>query len=125
MAHTPITVDDFLDRFPGRFDDVDDAILDALLAETLSRVDDSWLEQDYRSAQFYYMAHLVTVEGLGTANVSVDGGVIASESFGPMSRSYVQGQASGSASEAGLAATEWGRRYQELRSRNFPGVAVA
>lgn len=116
MAYTVPTADDFRTRFP-RFAAVADAPIDALIAEASAHVDDSWLEQDYATAILYLVAHLYQQE----QGVAASRGTIVSESFGPMSTSYAPTIPTGGLN---FGATEYGRRFQELQSRNFPAVLV-
>jgi hypothetical protein len=118
MSYTAPTVGDFTTRFP-RFVDVNADLLAALLAEALTQVDDSWLEQDYANGVLYLMAHMLVQETGGGADRP---GTITSESLGPISISYGTG---GVASMSDFGATEYGRRYRSLRNKNFPGVAIA
>lgn len=119
MPYTEPTVASFVARFP-RFESADEDLIASLLAEAISLVDDSWLERDRATAQLYLTAHWLVRE---TNNSTATGpGIIQSESFGPMSRSYaIDKSASGNAD---LGQTEFGRRYLELRSANFPGILV-
>lgn len=122
MAYEPVTVNDFTTRFP-QYASEDPDLLAALLLEAQAQVDNTWTEADFKPATLYYMAHLLALEKVAGANVGASSGVIVSESFGPMSRTYAQVQ--GTDTSAWLKSTEYGRRYHELRERNFPGVAVA
>lgn len=116
MAHTAPTVDDFKTRFP-KFESADDDVLAAILAEVLTQVDDSWLEQDYAPAIMYLMAHLYVQETTGSTDRP---GVITSESLGSLSVSYGVG-----ASNTDWDTTEYGRRFRKLQKKNFPAVAIA
>jgi hypothetical protein len=123
MAHTPPTLNEFKTRFP-QFADVSDPLLQMVLDEAMTQVDDSWLDQDYKNAIMYLMAHLLTTEGvLDGGETGTNPGPIASESFGPISRSYA---IKGSTSQEGydFQSTEFGRRFYYLMRRNFPAIVV-
>jgi Protein of unknown function (DUF4054) len=114
MAYDVPTTDDFMIRFP-ELGDADYAQLSLLIAEAARYVDDSWLETDYQTAILYLAAHLLL------SGMSPDqSGTIQSEAFGPISVSYAQH----ANDDAGLMATEYGRRFVELRRNNFPRVMV-
>lgn len=117
MAYTPPTVDQFQERFP-KFAAADTDLLELLLAEAMTQVDDSWLEQDYATAIMYLMAHLYTME---SGSQSDRPGSIVSESFGPLSTSY---GSNGKPSSSDYDATEYGRRFKGLRDKNFGGPSV-
>lgn len=117
---TAPTYADFIARFPKYAAPSLQAQIEALLAEALVQVDDSWLEDDRTPAILYLTAHLVSME----TGQSVDrSGSIVSESFGPMSISYGSSVVAGDQSTFGQ--TEYGRRYAEYRDKNFPGIAIA
>lgn len=116
-AFTPPSVNDFFKRFPA-FAGTDAHVVEALLAEC--PVDDSWLAKDFTPATLYWVAHMMTAE---SGDLVDRAGAIVSESFGPMSRQYAQTQGV-IASIAQLGSTEYGRRFLELRNRNFPGPLV-
>lgn len=117
MAYEPVTVDDVLARFP-KFEDEDETVIEAILAEAAAVVDDSWLEQDFKAATLYLVAHLLTQE---TGQQVDRPGTIVAESFGPMSVSYGTG---GVAANSNYGSTEYGRRFAELQKRNFGGPVV-
>lgn len=115
MAYELPTYTDFKTRFPV-FVSEDNDYITALIAEAAEVVDDSWDAQDYPRAILYLVAHWVKMEKLSNAGE----GVIASESFGPMSRTYVRKT---DGSDYNL--TPYGERYLTLRSSNFPAVFIA
>ena len=108
----------------SQFADADEYLIALLLAEAMTQVDDSWLEQDYQNAVMYLTAHLLVTEtAAGSGTGGGTSGIIASESFGPLSRSYHIDTTA--ITDEGLEGTLYGRRYRELRRKNFPGVVVA
>lgn len=118
MPYVEPTVEDFLARFPGKFDSADEYLISFLLDEAISQVGDTWLDRDRQPAQLYLTAHLLLGETSATATAP---GAIISESFGPMSRTYAN-----KGVEAGnFDGTEYGRRFKALQRKNFPGVAIA
>lgn len=127
MAYTPPTRADFRARFPI-FNDVEDAIVDACLAEATATVDESWREADYAPAILYLTAHLVATDNSGeeeAVEIGSGGGAIASESFGGMSISYDSGStANDAASKSQWGSTEYGRRFYNMLKRNKPPVVV-
>ena len=117
MPYTLPTVDDLQARFPV-FATADEYVLSFLIDEAAGQIDDSWLEKDYARAIMYLAAHLyVTEQGAAATRP----GTIQSESFGPISRTFA---VDSSRSDESLRKTEYGRRYADLRKKNFPGVVV-
>lgn len=114
MAYEPVTIDDFFARFP-KYATEDEYYITTLLEEAATKVDDSWIETDFKSATLYYVAHLLESEKGDKAG----SGEIVSESFGPMSRTFARNQ-----STTSLSSTEWGRRFEALRKQSFPGIAT-
>lgn len=118
MAYSEPTVEDFLARFPGKFDTYDQYLISFLIDEAILRIGSTWLERDRQPAQLYWVAHMLVTE----TNSGASGpGAIVSESFGPISRSYAnKGKDMGT-----YDGTEYGRRYRDLLKKNFPGVKIA
>lgn len=100
---------------------VADATVDAFLAEALNSVSAYWSEADYKPAVMYLAAHLMTEEGAAGGQSSV-------AAAGPIKRvkaDTVEIEYAGLYGlDATLGTTVYGRRFQELRKRNSPGVAV-
>lgn len=116
-GYDPVTVDDFYERFPAaqypQFTGADD-LIEVLLAEASLEVDDSWVETDYKPAILYLTAHKFLMQ----TGDSADRGVITSEKFGPFSFTYGGiSKATGEHYE-----TAFGREFDKMMSRNFPGV---
>lgn len=110
-------------RFPAMAN-ADDGLLDLMIAEaTPGYVDESWEEADFPIAIQYLVAHWWTTNG-GNSGGGAAQGVIASESFGGMSRSFFQHGGTLSIAEADLASTSYGRQYLLIRKRNFTGPVV-
>lgn len=108
MAVTPITFDQFQERFPKFANQ--EWLFDLLIEEVTSQITDAWDEDDQDIAQLYLMAHLMATEDSEQQ--------ISSESFGPISVSYVASKLDG------LDSTEYGRRYLRLRLRNVGGAGI-
>jgi hypothetical protein len=104
-------------RFPELEAGTDTDVLDLIIAEAARTVDETWLEQDYQDAIMYLAAHWLRSGG---ASATQSGGAIKSETFGPISRTYESLATSTSA----LGATQYGRRFMELRRSNFPAIVV-
>jgi non-homologous end joining protein Ku len=125
VAYVAPTSDEFFDRFPKLVDASDanqEDIVNALIVDAQRQVDDSWLEDDYKTAILYLVAHWIASEASSAVNKA---GAIVSESFGPMSRSYSTSATSAmSKSTSDLNGTEYGRRFVTLRKQNHPGIRV-
>lgn len=118
MAYVLPDPADIRERFPAiTVAKATDAVLEALILEAQSYVDESWFERDYQPAIMYLVAHWATTGGAASAGM----GVIQSESFGPMSRTFAQG-AGGVVSE--YSSTDYGRHYESLLRRNRGGPLV-
>lgn len=118
MSYTEPDSTAFLARFP-RFSNLGApalTVLDAVLAEAIKLVDDSWVEEDRAEAQLYLAAHLLVQETTGSTDRPA---IITAESLGPMSVSYGVG-----GGMTDFSTTEYGRRYARMRNANFPGVLV-
>lgn len=113
MALDVPTLEQFLERFP-EFEGQDEKIT-ALIAEAQNSVDERWRTQDQRTAIQYLVAHMLQVE-----NEQIEGGAIASESFGgAISVSYAR-----NTSVTVLGTTVYGQRYLALARANVGGPRV-
>ena len=126
MAYTPVTAAAFKTRFPI-FATSSDTLIEALLAEAMLMVDDSWLSQaDYTAGVMYLTAHLLATDNSAAGSSVVIGagaGGVASESFGGMSISYDKGaSANDAASKSQWGSTEYGRRFFRLLKLNKPAI---
>jgi hypothetical protein len=126
MPYTIPTADDFFTRFPI-FEDKDEDMVTAILAEAASAIDESWRETDYQPAILYLAAHLIATDNTDAATDVEFGppGVVSSESFAGMSVGYGKVPAASAANASVYGATEYGRRYYSLLVKNKPGVTVA
>jgi hypothetical protein len=117
------TLDEFRIRFP-EFVDQSDELIEALIVEAQLTVDiNTWYEPDYKPAVMYLTAHLLSmsIDQMGAGGGSV--GDIASESFGPISISYVQRQ-SADGSFSVYSKTGYGQQFETIRRRNIGGPLV-
>ena len=110
MAYTAPTAADLKARFPA-FAAVDDAVVDAALAEAGQRVDEGWLEADFATARLLYAAHVLTMDGQGASTETGMAGVKRIK-VGPLELERDPG---------GLTATSYGARFAELERLNFAG----
>lgn len=120
MAVIVPTIDEVLARFPDL--EGNDELVEACLEEAQESVDDRWREADTKRAIMYLTAHLVQTE-LDRGAGSGSAGNIASESMGPMSVSYRDGN--GSKDGTDYNTTIYGQRFYELLRANFGGVMIA
>jgi hypothetical protein len=127
MPYELPTVEQFTDRF-RQFRNTDEYFIAMMIGEASTYVDDSWNENDYQPAIMYLVAHWMTIEAGGATGAQSGGmvaGPIVSESFGPISRSYANIQQSGaSSSDPFWTLSMYGRRFVQLRDRNFLGPMV-
>jgi hypothetical protein len=118
MALDVPTADEFIERFPT-FDGRDD-LIEAMIAEcVLGEVNENWLTKDQKRAIMYWVAHSITMED----NASDNSGQVRMEKTGDIMIQYDTGVQSGM-TPSNYNQTEYGRRFIELRKRNFPSVVV-
>lgn len=130
MPYIVPDVNRFITKFP-EFEDYDGQRIQDAIDEAAGRIDRRWIESDYQPAILYLAAHLLATSGSGEAGDiqtgDSGGGVVTSESFGPISISYgSKGGGSGSTTryEQDYAATEYGRRFMALLRVNFPPIVA-
>jgi hypothetical protein len=111
---TTVTIKDFMARFPQFDDGTQDDAVKQLLVEATQVVDDTWEDADIKPAILYLVAHQLTSEG------QADSPAVTGERLGPISMTYAAPQNG----EDPLARTEFGRRFLEIRKRNFTGPVV-
>lgn len=133
MAYAIPTLDEFFARFPV-FEEATPEQVQALINEAAGKVDETWLEKDYKPAILYLTAHLLVLDASQEGDTpaigpSGAGQVIASESISGMSVSYFNNQSGSSrfgqtskASEYEM--TEYGRRFLSLLRLNRGGPLV-
>lgn len=112
-------------RFPA-FASVDDDVVTQALAEAKGGVAQGWNSQtDYSLGAMLLAAHTMTLDGLGTspeATFAANGTLgFQSVSDGGMSVSRSAGSTD---VNNNLAATDFGRRYIQVRRRNVTGITV-
>lgn len=104
-----------------------DVTIDAVIAEAGSAVSESWIENDYKPAAQYWVAHTLTMQGLGTSTAAqlAGAGDFSHIKSGDLELRRGSGSGSGSASEISpYASTQYGKTYLDLRRRSFPAVYV-
>lgn len=118
MALDVPTVDEFIERFP-QFDGRDD-LIEVMIAEAaVGEVNETWLAKDQKRAIMYWVAHSITMED----NSADNSGQVQQETLGPISITYATPVQSGKTADK-YNQTEYGRRFIEIRVRNFPGIVV-
>jgi hypothetical protein len=118
MAFTDPTAATLKEDFP-EFTSYDDPTIERAISVAKRMVDQSWTEGDYTRAIELYACHLLTNGDLAVAT-SGTGGVIASESLGPVSVSYQS--SSQQADASGLSATVYGKEFALLLRLNRGGA---
>lgn len=127
MAYTSPTYASFIVLYP-RFAAVPEATFDAYLAKAVLKVGETWLEKDYTTAQELYIAHLMTLEGLGTGTEAelAGQGLTGARSLSSGALSVTFGTGAGDAYKGygDLASTSYGRRFADLMALNFPSITA-
>lgn len=124
MAVDAPTVDEVLARFPALEDE--EELVTALLPEAIRQVNERWSQDDQKPAILYLVAHMVVTErdaGGGVDGGGVAAGDIASESLGPLSVSY-RDTTSGANKYGEYGSTIYGKRFLDIKRRNFGGPIV-
>jgi hypothetical protein len=107
----------------SEFNDVEDNVIEFAIEEARLEVGTNWTS-GYDLAIVYLTAHYVACSiAASSSGGSGDGGDIASESIGRFSISYAK-SAFDDAVHSDKSSTSYGRRYVELRERNFGGPVV-
>lgn len=120
MPYVLPTADDLQARFPA-FAAVADAAVTQAIAEAGRSVDNSWIEADYQLAVMLLAAHYMVTDGLGSSTEASLAG-FRSLRVGPLE---IQTTDAGSARLPGsLASTSYGRRFIQIRNRNFQGIVA-
>lgn len=113
---TPTT---FKARFPA-FSALSDDLINSALAEADRKVDQSWPAGDYTLGKMLYMAHTLTLDGLGTSNEAQLAGFRRLK-VGPLE---IEREPASGKSTSTLMATSYGRRYFDLLRSFRPAVMV-
>lgn len=122
MAYELPTPEEFKTRYPS-FSGVADETIEAAIDEATRFVDETWIEGDYKTAIMLYVAHVLSLEGLGGS-----GGISASTAVRRLKSGTWEmerfGSNTSSGSTSSFASTTYGQRFMELRAKNHPAVAV-
>ena len=126
MPYTVPAASDLVARFPA-FAGVQNAAVTNAIAEAQTRVDETWLPDDFSIAIMLLAAHTMTLDGLGTgaeAAAAAAGALgFASMRSGSLSLDRRQGTG-GAGLPSMLAETSYGRRFLALLKLNQPAVAA-
>lgn len=143
MAYEAPTAAEFKARFP-EFSVVTDALVNAAIAEAGEAVGDRWPDAGRLIGHRLYAAHILAVEGEPERSATIAAAAAAGETASHSTRDVssvrigdtawtygnanasggASGSGSGSASVENLAATRYGRQFQEVRARYFVGVTT-
>jgi hypothetical protein len=126
MAYVDPTAAEIKTRFP-EFAAVADATIDAVIAESAGSVSERWIENDFKTAKMYYVAHELRMAGQGSsaaAKLSAVGDFSRIKSGDlEVSRSGAgSSSSSGDSSDGTFKQTTYGQKFLELRSRSFPSI---
>ncbi len=105
----------------SEFADVVDPLIEFAIEEARMEVGGNW-KRGYNLAIVYLTAHYIA-SAIAAAASGGGGGDVASESIGRFSISYAQ-TANANAVHDDLESTSYGRRFEELRDRNFGGPVI-
>lgn len=126
MPYIVPTAADLVARFPG-FAAVPAPTIAGAIAEAQSRVDQTWLPNDFGIALMLLAAHTMTLDGLGTGAeaAAAAAGALGFQSMRSGSLSLDRGQGSGASQDSSmLQQTTYGRRFLALLKVNQPPVAA-
>lgn len=123
MAYTAPTAAEVKARFP-EFAAVDDSVINAVIAEAGSFVDDSWIEADATTAAMFYVAHELVMAGQGTSAAAkvAQVGDFSRIKSGDLEVQRNAGSAQVASANGTLGLSRYGLKFLELRGRSFPGI---
>lgn len=129
MPYTTPTYAEFIARFPI-FNNVakwPQPMVELVMAEAVSNIDNSWIEADYKPAIMYQTAHLLSTDNSEAGSDPEVGGAtyLSSESFSGMSMSYSKVTPGALGASEMWGTTVYGRRYLDLLRKNKPAIVVA
>lgn len=108
-------------KFP-EFAELDDSVIEFAIEEARLDVGSNWTV-GYNIALVQLTAHFIAAAQQASEDAAGDSGEIASESIGRMSISYKATSAANAVS-SDLSSTTYGKRFIELRDRNFGGPEI-
>lgn len=131
MVATP-SASEFKTRYP-EFSGVGDSLVEMLIAEGSTMVDDGWVATDQKPAIMAFTAHLLSLEGYprrasdpNTPLPPGSGREIIMRKVGDVTTQYAQSASSGSGSGllASLGLTVYGQRFAQLLKLNAPAIGL-
>jgi hypothetical protein len=129
MPYSTPTYEEFIARFPIFDNEVKwpQSMVELVLAEAASNIDNTWFEPDYQPAINYQTAHMLATDNSASGTDPEVGQptYISGESFSGMSTSYQKIQGGTLSQSEMWGSTVYGRRYLDLLRKNKPGVVVA
>lgn len=129
------TAADLKTRYP-EFTGVSDELINMLIPEALTYVDDDWVTTDQKPAILAFTAHQLSLEGYpkrtlnpGGFNPGTSGRQILSRKVGDVSTTYAQssgtgGDGAGSSLLTSLGNTVYGQRFAQLLALNVPAIGL-
>lgn len=128
MPYVAPTIAQLKTRFPV-FSTVADEVLQAALGEAANRVDTTWREEDFQTAQLLYAAHILTTDGHGTGReakfAALGDAGISQIKISSLSVSMNKGGTETVKFSSTLAKTSFGKRFLDLMRLNHPAILVA
>lgn len=131
MTYTPPTTTEFKARYP-EFEHVANERVQLFLDEAGLELNDGWIETDRKIAHMALTAHMLSMEGepgrsSGSGDSSAAGQLAKKHKVGDVEVEFITPQEWGvgdGGTFAGYEVTVYGRRFWELKARNFPTVQV-
>lgn len=124
MAKILPTYDDFVTRFP-EFENVEEDAVNFALADGADHVGSFWYDDDWHLGILLYAAHVLAVAPANQFSEATASGdtPLKGITIGPIRLDYATPTNTASVSTE-LASTMYGKRFEELRRRNSPGIMV-
>lgn len=122
MPYTTPTATQLKARYP-KFASVADATVDAVIADALRSVDNTWVEGDYQPAIMALAAHMMVLEGLGQDTAARLQG-FKSLTVGPLQLVRDTGVQNSGVGTEWYALTSYGQTFYRLAFANKGGPRV-